>query len=97
MEELQINVFQLFLFPVWFRSLVLVGNKVFVVLEACFLLLDILHSSCLSLRHGGSNEDLGRGTRQKKMPLWRSSGDWKSCTDRLWVHIRIFDRGVLRH
>lgn len=37
MKELQINVFQLLLFPLWFGSLILVGNKVFVVLEACLL------------------------------------------------------------
>lgn len=89
MKELQINVFQLLLFPVWFGSLILVGNKVFVVLEACFLLLGIWYSSCISFSHGGSKDDLGRGTKQKKMPLWRSSGDWKGCTDRLQLQIRI--------
>lgn len=65
-------------------------------LGACFLLLDIWHSSCISLRHGGSKDDLGRGTKQK-MPLWRNSGDGKSCTDRLWLHIRIWGWGFLRH
>lgn len=77
MKELQINVFQLFLFPVWFESFVFVGNKVSVVSEAYFLLYDLLHSPGIRLGHGGGKEDFlfGRGRQQKKMLLWRYCGD----------------------